>query len=101
MGIYAELYDFAASAGAFEGFVYKKDHADLSYLPKWSRNLVGQYEALPADVREEIQPMCDGTIGRAVQSLIPLLGEDHELVVRLKTMVKGSPPKSPDDFVKH
>lgn len=101
MGIYRELYDFAASAGALEGYVYRPGSMDPSYLPKWSGNLVKQYEALPAEVRGEIQDMCDGTIGRAVRSLIPVLGESHEVVERLKAVLKGQLPASPDDFDKH
>ena len=101
MGLYKELYDFAASAGSFEGYVYRREGVDPSYLPKWSNNLLNQYTALPEDVRAEIQYMIDGTLGRAALSLIPRLGEDHEVVIRLKQMVKGKMPASPDDFDKH
>lgn len=101
MGIYSELYDFASSAGSFEGYVYKGEGRDLSFLPRWSGNLLRQYRALPEDVREEIRTMCDGTIGRAILSLIPLIGEDHEVIENLKPMVKGKMPASPDDFDKH
>jgi hypothetical protein len=101
VGIHRELYDFAASAGAFEGYVYHPSGLDPGSLPKWAGNLVKQYEALPADVRGEIQDMCDGTIGRAVRSLIPVLGESHEVVEGLKAMIKGELPASPDDFDKH
>ena len=101
MGLYSELYDFAASAGSFEGYVYHHRDMDVSYLPKWSGNLVKQYHELPAEVREEIQHMCDGTIGRAIQSLLPILGQDHQVIRNLKGCVKGELPLSPDDFEKH
>jgi hypothetical protein len=101
MGIYEQLYDFAASAGAFEGYVYKKENVDPAYLPRWASNLENQYNALPADVRSEIQHLCDSTLGRAVQSLVPLLGEDHEVVQRLIGMIEGELRSSPDDFDKH
>jgi hypothetical protein len=101
MGIYEELYDFAASAGAFEGYVYQKDKVDPSYLPRWASNLEKQYNALPADVRTDIQDLCDSTLGRAVQSLVPLLGADHEVVKRLTGMIQGDLRSSPDDFDKH
>jgi hypothetical protein len=74
---------------------------DPSYLPKWAGNLSRQYAALPPDVREQVQDMCDGTLGRAVQSLIPVLGESHEVIDLLKTMIKGPLPASPDAFDKH
>jgi hypothetical protein len=101
MGQYSELYDFAASAGSFEGYVYRNAAMDPAYLPKWSGNLLRQYKALPEDVRAEVQDMCDGTIGRAVLSLIPVLGEDHPVVGTLKEMIRGKLPASPDDFDKH
>lgn len=101
MGIYKELYDFAASAGAFEGYVYKKEKVDPSYLPRWASNLEKQYNALPADVRTDIQDLCDATLGRAVQSLVPLLGGDHEVVKCLTGMIQGELRSSPDDFDKH
>ena len=101
MGIYRELYDFAASAGAFEGYVYHNKDMDPAYLPRWSGNLLRQYNALPSEVRSEIQTLCDGTLGRAVQSLIPLLGVDHEVIATLKNMISGDLPASPDDFDRH
>ena len=101
MGIYSELYDFAASAGAFEGYVYKERSLDTGYLPRWSGNLLRQYQALPPEIRAEIQHMCDGTMGRALLSLEPVLGEDHEVINNLKQMIKGKLPESPDDFDKH
>ena len=101
MGIYSELYDFAASAGAFEGYVYRNPAMDPSYLPKWSGNLLRQYKALPEEVRGEIQTMCDGTLGRAVLSLIAVLGEDDAVVGTLKEMIQGNLPASQDDFDKH
>ena len=40
MGIYKEVYDFAAKAGALEGYVYPKDKVELDYIPQWVDNLV-------------------------------------------------------------
>ncbi len=97
MGIYRDLYDFAAKAGALEGYVYPKDKVDPSYLPLWVEHLVEQYHQLPSEVREEFQTLCDGTLGRTIRSLIPLLGEDHEVVQKLKSIVKEL-PSSPNDF---
>ncbi len=97
MGIYRELYDFAAKAGALEGYVYPKDRVDPSYLPLWVEHLVEGYRQLPPEVREDFQTLCDGTLGRAIRSLSSLLGEDHEVIKKLKTMVKEL-PSSPNDF---
>ena len=98
MGIYQEVYDFAAKAGALEGYVYPKEKVDLNYLPRWVDNLVNQYRSLPSEVREEFQGLCNGTLGRAIQSLLPSLGEDHEVIKKLKSIISGKLPLSPNDF---
>ena len=98
MGIYKKVYDFAAKAGSLEGYVYPRKRVDVSYLPRWCDNLVEQYRELPPEVREEFQSLCDQTLGRAIQSLLPILGEDHEVIKKLKGLVKGRLPSSPDDF---
>ncbi len=98
MGINQKVYEFAASAGALEGYVYPKEKVDLRSLSRWADHLLSQYQDLPAEVRQEFQTLCDGTVGRAIQSLRPSLGEDHEVIRRLKTLVSGKLPASPDDF---
>ena len=98
MGIYRDIYAFAAGAGALEGFVYGKDKMEPGSLKHWVNNLVNRHHAFSDDVRADFQDLCDGTLGRAIQSLIPLVGEDHELIRQLKGLVRGQLPSSPDDF---
>lgn len=98
MGIYKDIDDFAARAGSLEGYVYPKGKVDASYLPRWSDNLTKQYQDLPPEAREEIQSQCNETLGRAIQSLVPILGEDHEVIKKLRGLVIGKLPASPDDF---
>ena len=98
MGIYKDIYDFAAKAGSLEGWVYPKEKVNISYLPRWSDNVVKQYQDLPPEAREEIQSQCNETLGRAIQSMVPILGEDHEVIKKLKGLVKGKLPSSSDDF---
>ncbi len=98
MGIYRDIYAFAAGAGALEGFVYGKDKMEPGSLKHWVNNLTNQYHALSDDVRADFQDLCDGTVGRAIQSVIPLLGEEHDLIQQLKSLVQGQLPSSPDDF---
>jgi len=98
MGIYRKVYDFAAKAGSLEGYAYPREKVDISYLPRWSDNLVEQYRGLPPEVREEFQGLCNETLGRTIQSLLPILGEDHEVIKKLKGLVKGKLPSSPNDF---
>ena len=44
------------------------------------------------------QPALDRTLGRAVLSLIPVLGENHDLIGKLKTLIRGDMPGTYDDF---
>jgi len=98
MSIHSDVYEFAARAGAFEGFVYQRDKIEPGSLDKWVEHLAKGYRAVPPEVRKEFQDLCDGTIGRAIQSLIPAVGEDHEIIKKLKGLIAGRIPSSPDDF---
>jgi hypothetical protein len=100
MHLYTQLYEFAASAGALEGFVYRRPDVTAVTIEKWVENLGKAYPLLPAEVLKEIRPSLDGTLGRAVRSISQALGEKHPLVGKLKCMVKGPLPASPDDFQK-
>jgi hypothetical protein len=100
MNPYLQVYEFGASAGALEGYVYRREEADLRALPVWIGNLLEAYRLLPEPVLDEIQPALDMTLGRAFRSLAFLLGENHELAVKLRSMIKGALPESPDDFQK-
>ena len=100
MHIYTEIYEFAASAGAFEGFVYPKEKLNPNDLPKWVNNLVAAYQHLPDEVKNEFQSSIDQTLGRAVRALDPILGEEHDTIRKLKSMIAGSIPESADDFQK-
>ena len=103
MHIYTKIYQFAASAGALEGFVYQKENTQamgLEALSGWIDNIEMAYDHLPEAAKREFQDSCDRTIGRAIHSLVPVLGEDHKLIEKLKAMVKGSMPASADDFNK-
>ena len=100
MHIYTKIYEFAASAGALEGYVYPKKELNPEYLPNWVDHLVAAYRLLPPDALEKIQSSLDGTLGRAVRALVPVLGEDHEVISKLKSMIKGKLPESPNDFQK-
>ncbi len=100
MHIYMNNYEFAASAGALEGYVYHQKNLDMNALPNWVDNLVTAYQHLPPEALNEIQSSCDRTLGRAIRSLIALLGEEHEIIGKLKSMVTSDVPESSDEFQK-
>jgi hypothetical protein len=98
MSVYRSVYDFAAKAGALEGYVYPKEKVDPKYLPAWVDHIVEEYQSLPPEARKEFQDLCDFTIGRTIAALLPLLGEDHEVIRKLRSVTVGALPSSPDDF---
>jgi len=102
MHTYQKIYEFAASAGAFEGYVYRRSKAeiDTETLTNWVENLMSAYENMKSEAREECQSSIDQTIGRAIKSLSNLLDDQHTLVHKLLKIVKGELPESPDDFQK-
>ena len=99
---YLQIYEFAASAGAFEGYVYRrsKSEMDTEALANWVDNLFDAHHHLPADVIDQCQSACDQTLGRAIKSLMAEFGEAHPVVGKLRKMVRGDLPDSPDDFNK-
>jgi hypothetical protein len=100
--LYQKIYEFAASAGAFEGYVYRRPKAEIDFqaLSNWVDNLLDAYSHLRPDVRDEFQSACDGTLGRALKSLVFELGQEHEVIGKLKKMIEGALPDSADDFEK-
>jgi hypothetical protein len=98
--LYTKIYEFAASAGALEGYVYHRGELDMNALPKWVDNLVAAYQHLPSEVRQEIQSSCNGTLGRAIRSLNLILDEKDEITLKLRSVVTDNLPESPDDFKK-
>lgn len=102
MHLYQKIYEFAASAGAFEGYVYRKPKTeiDTQALSNWIDNLYDAYQHFSPDVLDEFQLSLDRTLGRAFQSLVLQFDPSHAIIKKLEKMIKGKLPKTPDDFHK-
>lgn len=105
MHVYTKIYQFAASVGALEGYVYKKANAEelgMEAFTVWTDNVCKAYSHLPPEALLEFQEDLDRTVGRALHSLVPALGQGHELVAKLRSIIKGNGymPTSADDFNK-
>jgi hypothetical protein len=100
MHVHAQIYEFAASAGALEGYVYHRRDLDQHALRIWVGNLHTAYGLLPLEVLRQIQPAIDQTLGRAFRSLSAVLGEEHEVTAKCRSMIRGELPAGPDDFRK-
>jgi hypothetical protein len=98
--MYKQIYEFAASAGALEGYVYGKERLSEAVIATWCNNLVNAYHAIPPETRQQFQTSVDQTLGRAIRSLLPLLSEDHEAIRKLQSIIVGQIPSSADDFQK-
>lgn len=100
MDLYLQVYEFAASAGAFEGYVYRRESMDMQATRKWLDNLKKAYILIPDQILPRLQPSIDQTLGRALKSVTGLLGADHDFALQIKGMIKGPVPESPDAFKK-
>ena len=98
MHVYTKIYEFAASAGAFEGYVYGKDKINPAEITDWSNNIVTGYHHLPAETLKQFQSSFDRTLGRAVKSLVKALGAEHEIVQKLRTIIADQSVESADNF---
>jgi hypothetical protein len=100
MELSTQIYEFAASAGALEGFVYRREGLRPEALDNWIGHLCAAYQLLPEEEKKRLQPSINGTIGRAVRSIEALLGPDHAHATKLRSLLRGPLPESPDDFQK-
>lgn len=102
MDVHIQIYEFASSAGALEGFLYRRNSTDIDVntLSGWIANLSEAYGLLAAEDRRRIQPGIDQTLGRAVRSLEQALSGDHPFIRTMRSMIAGDLPASPDDFRK-
>lgn len=98
MHLYTKIYEFSASAGALEGYVYGKMKMNPEEITNWVHNIVAAYQHLPSDVIEEFQTSLDRTLGRAVASLESSIGKDHDLILKLNAIIVDHTAKSADDF---
>ena len=100
MHLFAQIYEFAASAGALEGYVYRRKNVDMKALANWVTNLKTAYGLLPKEALQEVQASIDQTLGRAWKSLALSLGQDHDLSRTVESMIVGRLPETADDFQK-
>lgn len=53
MGVYEELFKFAAKAGALEGYLYEREK--IEPLHDWVSNIEKMYASLPDNVKDDIK----------------------------------------------
>ncbi|MDA3917807.1 MAG: hypothetical protein PF690_12665 [Deltaproteobacteria bacterium] len=103
MHLYTQIYEFASSAGAFEGYVYHKntaDEVDIKALDIWAANLLEAYSLIPEEVLEKFQDNLDLTLNRAATSLEAILEKDNTIIKKIISMINKKIPSDPDNFQK-
>ncbi len=55
MSVYSDIYEFAARAGAFEGYVYQRKGLTADSLERWAEHLVEGYSAVAPDAEMNFQ----------------------------------------------
>ena len=53
MGVYEELFKFAAKAGSLEGYLYERERVES--LDNWVSNIERMYASLPDNAKEDIR----------------------------------------------
>ncbi len=79
MQLYTQIYEFAASAGAFEGYVYRKTEADVFMLSRWVDHLVAAYRLLPPEARDQ----CDDETRRVFGPQFRIRAHDPPKTLRV------------------
>jgi hypothetical protein len=52
MGVYRELFIFAAKAGSLEGYLYERE--EVKSLSNWAENIDKMYHNLPDEVKKDM-----------------------------------------------
>ena len=103
MHLYTQIYEFASSAGAFEGYVYHKknaDEVDLKALDIWVENLLEAYSLIPKEVLEKFQDNLDLTLNRATTSLEAILEKDNTIMKTNNPIINKKTSSDLDNFQK-
>jgi len=64
VGEYKELFEFAAKAGALEGYLYEREKIEPLY--NWVSNIEMMYTGLPDSVKEDIKNEFSNVLSRTM-----------------------------------
>ena len=83
MGVYKELFKFAAKAGSLEGYLYEREKVES--LDNWVSNIERMYASLPDNVKEDIRNEFSVVLTRTLTYGGKLL--EQEIRTRLKDLL--------------
>ena len=98
MGVYSDIYEFAARAGAFEGYVYQRKGLTPDSLERWVDHLVEGYKAVIPRQRKSFRICAMEPSVAQYSPSFQTIGENNEVIKKLKGLTVGRLPSSPDDF---
>lgn len=87
MGLYKDLFNFAAKVGCLEGYLHERSDADISTMPNWVGNIERMYSLLPAQAKDEIREDYAMVLRKALNSYEKIPEKDEEIVKQLLRMV--------------
>jgi hypothetical protein len=74
MGVYEELFKFAAKAGSLEGYLYERERVES--LDDWVSNIERMYASLPDNAKEDIRDEFRSVLKRTLDYGGKVLEED-------------------------
>jgi hypothetical protein len=83
VGVYKELFKFAAKAGSLEGYLYEREKVES--LDNWVSNIERMYASLPDNVKEDIRNEFSVVLTRTLTYGGKLL--EQEIRTRLKNLL--------------
>lgn len=87
MGLYRDLFDFAAKVGCLEGYLYERHNLEPAYLPNWVENIYNMHKALTEEARGDLKPQYQTVLKKICDYCNKLLGADDPVTKRVTTML--------------
>jgi hypothetical protein len=83
VGVYKELFEFAAKAGSLEGYLYEREKVES--LDNWISNIERMYSSLPDNVKEDMRDEFRSVVKRTLDYGGKVLEE--EILIRLNQLL--------------
>jgi hypothetical protein len=84
------LFDLASRMGSLEGYLYAEDKVDTSYVPDWLQNIEGEFDALSAEVKNEVRADYIKVLEKIHDLLCKAYGEADANTVKVAAMISAT-----------
>jgi hypothetical protein len=83
------LFDLASRLGSLEGYLYAEEKVDKGYVPNWLRNIETEFQALPADIKAEVQAPYVEIVTKVHALLQRLYGDEDPNTAHARRIISG------------